>query len=151
MRAGLFLIAGCLTALYTVGGQEPHSGASLREEATPQVGSYIRLSKFIGSSIETKDGVGLGKIEDVVVDPKTRQVQFALVGKGEFSGVGDKLTHVPWQAMNIKAEKEFTIRVDRQQLSTLPVPDTDAVGKAGAEVGAEGGSEIRSDDTKIEK
>jgi sporulation protein YlmC with PRC-barrel domain len=149
MRAGLFVLGLCGIALCTVGGEEP--AAAVCEDSTAQMGSYIRLSKFIGSNVETKDAVGLGKIEDVVVNPKTREVQFALVGKGEFSGVGDKLMHVPWRAMNIKAEKEYTIRVDRQQLSTLPAPDTDAVGKAGAEVGAEGGAEIRSDDPKGQK
>src|SRR5688572_9514548 len=106
MRARFFAAALSAAALciQTSGAQEQQSGASVVQENGQKPVTHVRLSKFIGSNIQTKDGVGLGKIEDVVVNPQTGQVQFALVAKGDFSGLGEKFVHVPWTAMNIKAE-----------------------------------------------
>ena len=177
MRARFFFAAFSAAALLipSAEAQEHESSSSATQQSSQTEVQHARVSKLLGSNVHTKDGTGLGQIEDLVVNPATGQIQFALLGKGEFSGVGDRLIPVPWQAVNVSAEKQYTVNVDRQKLSSLPTLDEqrysdlsspdyiigiyrfyqidpgEGVGSSGAETGAESGTEIRPDDTERQK
>ena len=86
--------------------------------ATPAPG--VRLSKLKGADVKGKNGEELGKLEDVVINPSTGQIAFAIVGNGTLLGLGDKPHPVPWQEVKVNSEKEVTINIDKQKLQSAP-------------------------------
>lgn len=105
------------------GGDECHDDKSLKHHSTSTMhksDSGVRLSKLMDAKIKSSDGESLGEIEDVIVEPGTGEIKFAIVGKGGFLGLGEKLVPVPWQAINAKSDKEFSINLDSEKLKTAP-------------------------------
>jgi len=80
----------------------------------------IRASKLIGINVTSKDGENLGQVQDFVIDPKSGAIKFALVGQGFMAGLGEKLIPVPWQAVNVKSEREFALKVDKSKMQSAP-------------------------------
>jgi sporulation protein YlmC with PRC-barrel domain len=80
----------------------------------------VRLSKLMGVNVTSKDGDSLGQVQDLVFNPQSGKIRFALVGKGFMAGLGETLIPVPWQAIDIAAEREFALKLDKQKLSSAP-------------------------------
>ena len=77
--------------------------------------------KLIGDPVVSPRGEDLGKIEDLVIDPKTGRVDYAVLSFGGFLGVGDKLFAVPLEAMKMSPEeKRFILDVDKERLKQAP-------------------------------
>jgi hypothetical protein len=65
-------------------------------------------------------------IEDLVIDPQTSRVDYAVLSFGGFLGMGDKLFAVPLEAMTLSAdEKKFILDVDKERLKNAPGFDKD--------------------------
>lgn len=71
----------------------------------------------------SKSGEDLGKMEDLLINPQTGKIQYVVLGRGGVLGMGEKLVPVPWQAVNVSSEKEFTINVDKKKLKSAPTVD----------------------------
>jgi sporulation protein YlmC with PRC-barrel domain len=84
----------------------------------------VRVSKLKGAEVKSNDGEDLGKVEDLIVDPKTGQITFAIVGKG-ILGVSSKSRPVPWQAVKINSEKQVTVNMDKQKMDSAPTVGSD--------------------------
>jgi sporulation protein YlmC with PRC-barrel domain len=80
----------------------------------------IRASKLIGVNVSSKDGDNFGQVQDLVIDPKTGQIQFALVGQGFMAGAGHQMIPVPWEAVNVRSEREFALNIDKKKLESAP-------------------------------
>ena len=80
----------------------------------------IRASKFIGSNVTTKDGENLGQVQDLIFNPQSGKIRFALVGNGFMAGLGENLIPVPWQAVSLRAQHGFAVDVDKEKLKTAP-------------------------------
>ena len=77
--------------------------------------------KLIGDAVVSPRGEDLGKIEDLVIDPKTGRVDYAVLSFGGFLGMGDKLFAVPLEAMKMSPEeKRFILDVDKERLKQAP-------------------------------
>ncbi|HWI57308.1 MAG TPA: PRC-barrel domain-containing protein [Bacillota bacterium] len=85
----------------------------------------IRLSKLKGAEVKSNAGETLGKMEDLVIDPQTGKIRFAILGRGGVLGMGAKHVPVPWQAVTVQSEKQFTLNVDKQKLQTAPTVKSD--------------------------
>lgn len=101
------------------GGDECHDDKSLKS-TMHKSDSGVRLSKLMDAKVKSSDGESVGEIEDVIVEPGTGEIKFAIVGKGGVLGLGEKLVPVPWQAINAKSDKEFSINLDSEKLKTAP-------------------------------
>lgn len=80
----------------------------------------IRVSKLVGATIASQAGDNLGQVQDLVINPRTGQIQFALVSKGFMAGLGHSMIPVPWQAINVRSEREFALSVDKDKLRSAP-------------------------------
>jgi sporulation protein YlmC with PRC-barrel domain len=80
----------------------------------------IRASKLIGINVTSKDGENLGQVQDLIFNPRTGKIRFALVGKEFMAGLGQKLIPVPWKAVNVRSEREFALNVDKSKLKDVP-------------------------------
>ena len=95
-----------------------------------QVGesSYIyRASKLIGTDVENPQGETLGDIKDVVIDPQTGRMAYAVLAFGGFLGMGEKYFAVPWEALTPKTPTtkgaqydRFVLNVDKEKLKNAP-------------------------------
>jgi len=101
--------------------QEQHiSSADLHSAKHAADLKNIRASKLIGINVTSNQGENLGQVQDIVFDPQTGKIRFALVGQGFMAGLGDKLIPVPWQAVNVRSEREFALNVDKAKLQSAP-------------------------------
>ena len=76
----------------------------------------MTATKLIGDPVVNADGEKLGKIEDLVIDPESGRVDYAVLSFGGFLGVGDKLFAVPIEAMRLSPEeRRFILDVDKER------------------------------------
>lgn len=84
-------------------------------EARSQRPAFQRISELRGKEIRTSKGVSLGKISDVVLDPESGRILYAI---HTFRG---KLQPVPWAALQTDPDgKYFTLNVDPEKLKGAP-------------------------------
>ncbi|MEO8190271.1 MAG: PRC-barrel domain-containing protein [Acidobacteriota bacterium] len=83
-------------------------------------------TKLIGDPVVNRKGEDLGKIEDLVIDPTSGRIDYAVLSFGGFLGMGDKLFAVPLEAMKLSPEdKRFILDVDKERLKQAPGFDKD--------------------------
>src|SRR2546421_105655 len=68
--------------------------------AQPKTLDVYRASKLIGADVENPRGDNLGDIKDIVLDPQTGQIAYAVLGFGGFLGMGEKYFAIPWAALS---------------------------------------------------
>jgi sporulation protein YlmC with PRC-barrel domain len=88
--------------------------------APGQMMQAVRASQLIGANVQSATGDNIGDINDLVLDPQSGQVTFAVLGIGGFLGIGERLTPVPWQAVEIRGERNFVLNIERQKLEAAP-------------------------------
>lgn len=67
---------------------------------TDQPTACNKASKLIGMSVQNQQGDKLGDIKDLVIDPKTSKVSYAVLATGGVLGMGEKLLAVPLSAFS---------------------------------------------------
>lgn len=75
-----------------------------------------RGSKLVGADVKNSAGKDLGKIKDVVVDPQSGRVAYAVLSFGGFMGMGNKLFAIPWSSMQMQADDLVTLDIEKSQL-----------------------------------
>lgn len=106
-------------------GQQAGQTKDSASQIAGSSGSGIRISKLKGADVKSKSGEDLGKLEDLVLDRRTGQISFAIVGKGRLLGLGDKPRPVPWQDVTVDSEKQVTLNVEKQKLQSAPTVSSD--------------------------
>jgi len=102
--------------------QETKKEAAKQAEASNKTMQQVsRASKIIGASVKTSTGDNLGDIKELVLNPESGQVVYAVVSYGGVMGMGDKLFAVPWKAFTWLRDKEYyTLNVDKATLAKAP-------------------------------
>jgi sporulation protein YlmC with PRC-barrel domain len=91
------------------------------EEANQAMQQMGRASKIIGAEVVSMKGDSLGSIDDLIIDPETSQVAYAVVSYGDVMGMGGKLFGMPWKSMLWNQEKHnYTTNVDVATLAKSP-------------------------------
>jgi sporulation protein YlmC with PRC-barrel domain len=91
------------------------------QESNESMQQVSRASKIIGTNVKNPNGDNLGDIKELVLDPESGQVVYAVVSFGGVLGVGDKLFAVPWKALHWTRDKEYYILdVDKNTLKKAP-------------------------------
>lgn len=87
---------------------------------------HLSSTSIAGTNIENPQGENLGKIEDLMVNTSTGDVDYAVVSFGGFLGIGDKLFAVPLQAFRTDTEEEkMVLDVPKDRLENAPGFDKD--------------------------
>ncbi|MBI1849493.1 MAG: PRC-barrel domain-containing protein [Planctomycetes bacterium] len=80
--------------------------------------NMLRLSQVVGADVENTAREGLGDIHDIVIDPQTGKVPYAVLSFGGFLGMGDKWFAVPLDALTfVPRESGKTVKIDRAVLN----------------------------------
>jgi sporulation protein YlmC with PRC-barrel domain len=85
-----------------------------------------KASEVIGSKVKNPQGEDLGKVEELVVEPASGSIEYAVVSFGGFLGMGDKLFAVPFSLLKAPDVPEgdrlahFTLNVDKARMEKAP-------------------------------
>lgn len=80
-----------------------------------------------GREVRDKDGEGLGKVADLLVDDREEKVRFLLVEHGGFLGFGEKKTLIPVDAVTKITAHEVFVDQSRDRVAAAPGYDPDLV------------------------
>lgn len=84
--------------------------------------SAIRVSKVLGTKVQSPTGQKIGKVEDVILDKESNHIMFAVLSFGGFIGVGEKYHPVPWSALDYDAtQNAYVVGYTKEQLEGAPV------------------------------
>lgn len=97
----------------------------------PQAVPAVKVRDLIGVGVYNPNNESLGKIEDLVMDPSTGKIRYAVLSFGGFLGVGDKLFAVPWDDLKLvskgttsagtgKKEDYYVLNVSKEALTNAP-------------------------------
>jgi sporulation protein YlmC with PRC-barrel domain len=87
----------------------------------PEAPPVPKASTFIGSSIVNAQGESLGKLDDLVLDPATGSITYAVLSRGSVLGLGGKLYAVAWDALKLQPDgKTFVLNVSPETLENSP-------------------------------
>ncbi len=125
-------LAGGVFAQSTTAEREPSSRepASRRADTAPSGMSVAatkdwekqhRASKIIGTDVYDMQGKEIGEVKDIVIDPKSGNINYAVVSFGGVMGVGGKYFAVPWKSIQATEDaKNYALNVDRDALKAAP-------------------------------
>jgi sporulation protein YlmC with PRC-barrel domain len=96
----------------------------------------IKASSSIGTNVVNPNGDKLGDIKEIVIDPRSGKVAYAVVSFGGFLSMGAKLFAIPFSALKYNVTKseyaqneylqnEYVLDVSRERLEAAPGFDPD--------------------------
>ena len=87
----------------------------------------IKASSMIGTEVVNLKGDSLGDVKDVVIDPLTGRVAYAVVSFGGFLGMREKLFAIAFSAFVYNVEKnEYVLDISKERLEAAPGFDADS-------------------------
>ncbi len=88
--------------------------------------SPVKSSSIIGSNVVNPQHESLGDVKEMVIDPRTGKVAYAVVSFGGFLGMGEKLFAIPFSAFAYNpTQNEYVLDVDKAKLKAAPGFDSD--------------------------
>lgn len=85
-----------------------------------------KAGEVVGSKVQSPKGEDLGKVEELVVDPVTGKIDYAVLSFGGTMGLGDKLFAIPYSMLKAPPAPEgsraarFMLDVDKAKLEKAP-------------------------------
>ena len=117
-----FVVALAAAMIVPIAGAKDKDSRDQSETSLSKA-SNVRLSDLMNAKIKSNAGEDLGQLEDVVINPQNGKIEYAVLGRGGFLGIGEKLVPVPWQSVSVQSKKEFTINIDKKKLQSAPTLD----------------------------
>jgi sporulation protein YlmC with PRC-barrel domain len=127
------IVAGSLVTLPGAGFAQ-QSGSSTTSpsagSATPQ-SVQVEAKSLIGSTVRSQDGQDMGKVTNVMIDPKDGKVSGVVVSMGSKLGVGGTQMTVPWESVQIARDQQRLVVTLQQQVIPSVPGRQDKGGKGG--------------------
>ncbi len=90
-------------------------------EVNKEMQQVSRASKIIGTNVKNTAGENMGGIKDLVIDPESGHVVYAVVSFGGILGLGNKLFAIPWSVLHWNRDKEYyVLDLDKETLKNAP-------------------------------
>mgnify|MGYP000731257562 CR=1 FL=1 len=89
----------------------------------------LRAAAVVGADVRNMENEDLGEIQDVVMDPKTGDVAYAILAHGGFLGIAEKQIAVPWQQLKVTDNADtpiFVLDVSEEVLDEAPSFERDS-------------------------
>jgi sporulation protein YlmC with PRC-barrel domain len=83
--------------------------------------SVARANDLIGLAVWNSNNEKLGKIHDIVLDPSSGKIRYAVLSFGGFLGMGDKLFAVPWNDLTFHIKGTTRSGMLKEDYAILPV------------------------------
>lgn len=72
----------------------------------------LKAERLMGAKVEDTDGQKVGTLRNLIINTRTGQIQYAVIGSGGFIGVGATLRLAPSQIMSAATTKRETLSID---------------------------------------
>ena len=102
---------------------QSHPSASSREPdaLTAVQGVLLSTETLLGSDVKNPQGQDVGDLKQLMLDPHTGRVMYAVVAMGGFLGMGEKSVIVPWNALEVARDgKSLVLNMSPQMLPQAP-------------------------------
>lgn len=81
----------------------------------------LSASTIKGSNVKNIQNENIGEIQDLMINPETGHVEYAVLSFGGFLGIGDKYFAVPVEALKFSNENhDIKLDVDKERLENAP-------------------------------
>jgi sporulation protein YlmC with PRC-barrel domain len=102
--------------------QSPPSASNRTPDALTAVqGLLLSTETLLGSEVKNPQAQDVGTLKQLMVDPHTGRVMYAVVAMGGFLGMGEKTVIVPWNALEVARDgKSLVLNVSPQMLQQAP-------------------------------
>ena len=86
----------------------------------------LSSSSIEGDGVRNAQGEDLGSIKDLMIDPSSGKVEYAVLTFGGFLGMGDKYFAIPFERLSVDRENEcMVLDVPKERLKDAPGFDKD--------------------------
>lgn len=111
----LLAVLGCLAVAGAASWAQERGAGQRGDPARPsrtnaaqseKTGDHLRASVMMGMDIQNRQGDGVGRVNDLVIDADTGKVRYAAVTYGGFLGLGNKMFAVPYEAFSCEVDPE---------------------------------------------
>lgn len=86
----------------------------------------VKASSILGAIVVNPDHIGLGKIQEMAIDPIKGKVAYAVISFDGFLGLREKLFAIPFSAFAYNAAaNEYVLNVAQERLRGAPGFDAD--------------------------
>lgn len=102
------------------GAPAPLAGAAGPGTRAQQPSRDVRASQLLGRTISNAGGETLGEFQDLLFDPQTRQVPYAVLSLGGVLGVGEKLYAYPMSALDMRGRDQLVLAMDPEKMKRAP-------------------------------
>ena len=85
--------------------------------------TLLAASEIKGTKITNFQNQEIGDIDELLIDPGTGQIRFAVLSVGGFLGLGSTRVAVPWQAfqiMNQNGRMKYLLDATKERLEKAP-------------------------------
>ena len=83
--------------------------------------SPVKASSVIGTNVVNPGKDNLGTIKEIVIDPRTARVAYAVVSFGGFLSMGAKLFAIPFGLFTYDFDRnEYVLDIARERLEAAP-------------------------------
>ncbi len=89
----------------------------------------LHAADVVGADVRNMQNEDLGEIQDVVMDPQSGEMSYAILAHGGFLGLGEKQIAVPWQQLKVTDSAEtpvFVLNISDETLDEAPSFDRDS-------------------------
>jgi sporulation protein YlmC with PRC-barrel domain len=89
----------------------------------------LHAADVVGADVRNMKNEDLGEIQDVVMDPRTGELSYAILAHGGFLGLGENQIAVPWQQLKVTDSSEapvFVLNISDETLDEAPSFDRDS-------------------------
>src|SRR5262245_56978770 len=127
----LMLVSGVLAQQSTL--PEQSKSASPSSQSSPSAsdhkpdaltavqGVLLSTETLLGSDVKNPQGQDVGDLKQLMLEPHTGRVMYAVVAIGGFLGMGEKTVVVPWNALEVARNgKSLVLNVSPQMLQQAP-------------------------------
>src|SRR4030095_10226007 len=74
-----------------------------------QISNVWLASALVNAPVRNTAGEDLGKIEDVVIDPQTGNIQYVILSFGGVLGINKKLFPIPWSSFSASRTRDYVL------------------------------------------
>lgn len=122
-RRKLYALASAITLLAVTIASAQTSKNNKTGNARSSYAGLLSASKLQGANVYTLQNESVGEINEVLLDPASGRIRFAVVGVGGFIGLGETNVAVPWSAFHISREGDdvrYVIDTTKEKLEKAP-------------------------------
>lgn len=83
--------------------------------------NIVNANSVIGVKVTNNDKENLGKIEEIMIDKSSGEVQYVVLSFGGILGMGEKLFALPWRSISYSPEDSaFILDMNKEKLENAP-------------------------------